>query len=41
MQTTHAAAYAAANHTKWFWAGMYGGEAVTRAHDDEAMKPLG
>ena len=24
METTHAIAYAAANHTKWFWGGVYG-----------------
>jgi hypothetical protein len=24
LETTHAIAYAAANHTKWFWGGMYG-----------------
>jgi hypothetical protein len=24
LETTHAIAYAAANHTKWFWAGVYG-----------------
>jgi hypothetical protein len=23
-ETTHAIAYAAANHTKWFWGGVYG-----------------
>jgi hypothetical protein len=23
-ETTHAIAFAAANHTKWFWAGVYG-----------------
>ena len=24
METTHAIAYAAANHTRCFWAGVYG-----------------
>ena len=24
LETTHAIAYAAANHTKWFWGGVYG-----------------
>jgi hypothetical protein len=24
VETTHAIAYAAANHTGWFWAGVYG-----------------
>jgi hypothetical protein len=23
-ETTHAIAYAAANHRKWFWSGVYG-----------------
>jgi hypothetical protein len=40
-QTTHAIAYAAANHTDWFWRGVYGDGQLTRAYDDEAMKPLG
>ena len=24
LETTHAIAYAAANHTEWFWGGVYG-----------------
>ena len=24
LETTHAIAFAAANHTRWFWAGVYG-----------------
>jgi hypothetical protein len=24
QETTHAVAYAAANHAKWFWGGVYG-----------------
>jgi hypothetical protein len=24
QETTHAIAFAAANHTKWFWVGVYG-----------------
>src|SRR5262249_37471167 len=28
-ETTHAIAYAAANHTKWFWGGVYGVAACT------------
>ena len=24
LETTQAIAYAAANHTKWFWGGVYG-----------------
>ena len=27
LETTHAIAYAAANHTRWFWKGVYGEEA--------------
>lgn len=38
-ETTHAIAYAAREHTAWFWGGVYGGRAVTRADDAEAMKP--
>ena len=31
MQTTHAIAYAAANHTAWFWGGVYGASGEFRS----------